>query len=390
MSRWLIVVGFGLAGCTLLLWSALGGDEARAASGPCNPASPAVAANEAELWTQVNAWRAANLGAPAMTLSGPANAAAQWFAEAMIAGTTSGHSDQYGRNWADRLADCGFPGRFGSGEGLAGFGSSDPSFGTTPPQALSSMVANPNHQNAVNAPVAWACGGVGFATNPSPSPGTLRYAWVILGVQTFSACPGDTPVATPSPTATHANSPTATPTRTATPTPTSTATPTQTATSTPTSTPTPGPGAARRGAVPQVSREGGDGHEVPAPSPSPSPTPSPPPEQPGACGGATATIVSVNKQTERVVVSGQGDLTGWRVVSERPFGDGPGEEYRFPDGFVLGGQVTIRAGVTEDQIGPGELWWGTPAGVWENAKDDDAFLYDCDGTLVSTFEDGVP
>ena len=99
------------------------GEPARAAFGPCDPLSPGVSSLEAELLSQVNGWRADAFGAPAMTAAGPANAAAQWFAEAMVADETQGHTDVFGRDWVDRLLDCGWTGRFASGEALAGFGS---------------------------------------------------------------------------------------------------------------------------------------------------------------------------------------------------------------------------------------------------------------------------
>jgi len=223
-----------------------GGSGAGATGGPCNPLSPGVSGTEADLLARVNGWRADAFGAPPMTTSGPANAAAQWFAEAMIADATQGHYDQFGRDWGARLEDCGFPGvfgaTFGAGEALAGFGSSDPSFGATPAQALDWMVQNPLHQNAVNAPVAWTCAGVGFATNPSPSPGDLRYAWVVLGVQVFGECPGP---AAWSPTPSTPTAATSTPT---------TVPPSPTVTPTPDQTPVPAP-AVNRAAVPLLARE---------------------------------------------------------------------------------------------------------------------------------------
>ncbi len=233
----------------LLLASVAGGvyalrdGDAEAATGPCETTNAWVAPNEQELFTLVNGWRASNLGMPAMQLSGPANRAAQWFAEAMIAGTTSGHNDEYGRSWAQRLADCGFGPNYGSGEALAGFGSSDPGFGDTPAEALASMTSNPSHQNAVNAPVVWECVGVGFASNPNPGFGDWRYAWVVVAVNMYSPCPepgGGTPPE--SPTATN----------------TPTATPTKTPTKTPSPTPTPTPPGAKRAVAPGIARWPGD------------------------------------------------------------------------------------------------------------------------------------
>jgi len=206
----------------------LGGQSAVAASGPCDTTNYDLGANEQQLFSQINSWRASTMSMPAMQLSAPANKAAQWFAEAMIAGTTSSHQDQYGRAWSGRLVDCGYDSywAFGSGEALAGFGSSDPSFGSNPDQALANMTANsPRHMNGVQAPVPWQCAGVGYWTNPTPKVGQLRYAWVVVVAQYSSAsCPqavsgGGNPTSTAT---SGTPSTTTTPTRTPTPSPTPT------------------------------------------------------------------------------------------------------------------------------------------------------------------------
>jgi len=219
-----------LAGLVLVsvgVFVASSGQTASAASGPCDTANFGVGANEQQLFDQVNAWRASTMAMPAMQLSAPASKAAQWFAEAMIAGTTSGHNDQYGRTWVQRLRDCGYDSYWsgGSGEALAGFGSSDPNFGSTPEQALANMTAStPGHQNGVQAAVPWQCAGVGYWTNPNPKVGQLRYAWVVVVVQYNSTnCPQAVAGggSTPSPTSTSmaTSTPTRTPTHSPTPTP---------------------------------------------------------------------------------------------------------------------------------------------------------------------------
>lgn len=175
--------------------------------------------------TLVNQWRAQTFGTPDMALSEPVNWAAQWFAEEMIAGRTGGHVDSHGRTWPERLVDCGYDSywAYGSGEALAGFGSSDPTYGSTPLEALAIMAdLNDGHQNGVDVPVPWECVGVGYAENLSPSFGQLRYAWVVIVAQhpvgpcpqTVTGEPGQ-----PSETVTPTPSPTPSPTPTPTPAP---------------------------------------------------------------------------------------------------------------------------------------------------------------------------
>ena len=151
---------------------------------------------------------------------------------------------------------------------------------------------------------------------------------------------------------------TPTPTRPATPIPTGTATaasPTPLASSTPTSTPTP------------------------APSATPTPT-----QATGTCGGATATITALSKSSnpETVTISGSGILTGWYVISESG-----NQRFDFPSGYSLAGAVTLASGPAAVAAPPAVLLW-TTANIWNNSSDDDAMLYDCLGTLRSTFEDG--
>ena len=106
-----------------------------------------------------------------------------------------------------------------------------------------------------------------------------------------------------------------------------------------------------------------------------------------ACGGASATITALNKQhpNETVVVTGEGDLTGWRLESS--YNSGPGvERFDFPNGFHLDGSVAIHSAAAVGDVPPGDLWW-THLPMWDGV-DDDALLFNCEGTLVSTFSDG--
>ncbi len=164
--------------------------------------------------------------------SAPANHAAQVLAEALVQGTANGHIDSSGRSWADRLKDCGYPANlvaFGSGEAVAAFSTTAP--GGNASDALASMTSTqPGHQNGAQAPVPWACSGVGFASSTS---GTVRHAWVIVVASAASstACPQQVASmpASPSPSAS------------ASPSSSATSSPTATKTPTPIPSPTPGP-----------------------------------------------------------------------------------------------------------------------------------------------------
>jgi hypothetical protein len=107
-----------------------------------------------------------------------------------------------------------------------------------------------------------------------------------------------------------------------------------------------------------------------------------------ACGGTTAEVTALNKQhpNETVVVTGRGDMTGW--VLESSYNSGPGvERFEFPGGFLLDGTVTIYSAAAVATVPPGDLWW-THLPMWDGGHNDDALLYNCEGTLVSTFDDG--
>lgn len=207
---------------------ALTREDARAAGGPCNTANAGVTASEGQLFSQINTWRAGK-GLPAMTLSAPVNAAAQWFAEAMVAnGLTGGHTDQFGRSWEERLIDCGYPAQlvgWGSGEALAPFLSGA---GSVPDAFTAITTARAGQQNGVQAPAPWECGGVGYAANPN---GTVKHAWVVVVTSAPSSAqcpqavsPGASATATTTATSTATNTPT--PTKTPTPSPTPSPTPT--------------------------------------------------------------------------------------------------------------------------------------------------------------------
>ena len=104
-----------------------------------------------------------------------------------------------------------------------------------------------------------------------------------------------------------------------------------------------------------------------------------------SCGGATAQIVGLDKTSkpEVVAIAGNGDLTGWYLVSVRGQ-----QRYEFPSGFVLDGTVEVRSATPQFEDSSSKLHWSASA-IWNNAEDDDAELYDCDERLVDRFDDGV-
>ena len=103
-----------------------------------------------------------------------------------------------------------------------------------------------------------------------------------------------------------------------------------------------------------------------------------------SCGGATAQIVGLDKtgKPEIVTISGNGVLTGWSIFSVRGQ-----QQYEFPDGFVLNTTVEIHSVTPQFEDSSSKVHWSASA-IWNNTEDDDAELYDCDGLLVSTFDDG--
>ncbi|MFN8508788.1 MAG: hypothetical protein U0547_14655 [Dehalococcoidia bacterium] len=384
-----------------------GSTPARAASGPCDPASASISGEEQEFLGLLQAWRNANIAnSQQLTLSAPLSAAAAWFAEYQVShGAMGGHGDTYGRSFNDRARDCGYPAPYynGLGEGVFGSGSSGGS--NVPPSAAIIGITYPGsgvYITAGSPPV--KCVGIAVARNQA---GTLT-AWVALIAQypAGTACPQTATTTSPSPSPTTtagASSPTATWTPTATtPAGTVTPTPTATATATPTpqvwritmaqfacdscqpaiggSTPTPTPFAPTPTATTTVPSP--TATTTVAATATPTATPSVTATQGPACGGGTAAITGLSKQGEWVDVTGTGNLTGWKLVST-----GGNQEFAFPSGFLLNGTVRIRSGTDLDRIFPGELWW-TISAIWNNSANDDAELWDCAGHRVSFFDDG--
>lgn len=123
---------------------------------------------------------------------------------------------------------------------------------------------------------------------------------------------------------------------------------------------------------------------APTATPTRTPTPTPTPTQ-LTCSAATATITGLNKSgsPETVTIAGAGLLTGWYLISENG-----NQRFDFPAGYVLSGTVTIQSGPGATDNPPSVLLWST-TNLWNNSADDDAFLYDCNGSLRNSFDDGV-
>lgn len=100
------------------------------------------------------------------------------------------------------------------------------------------------------------------------------------------------------------------------------------------------------------------------------------------CNGTHATITALDKPGQVVTVQGSGDMTGWKVVSAQP----KPIPFSFPAGWVLTGSVQIKAATAPFPPSATQLFWqGLP--VWNQGTRNDAQLYNCEGTLVQTYED---
>jgi len=116
--------------------------------------------------------------------------------------------------------------------------------------------------------------------------------------------------------------------------------------------------------VPQVARDEGL-PDLPTLSPVP------------ACN-AQAVVKSWQRTStpESLTIEGQGDMTGWSVISS------PGDQrFNFPDGFTLDGTVAIYSGVRRFATTSTTLWWSADE-VWDDLGVEGAYLYDCNGVLV--------
>ncbi len=105
------------------------------------------------------------------------------------------------------------------------------------------------------------------------------------------------------------------------------------------------------------------------------------------CEGTQATIVALQKSMaggyQYITLQGSGDMTGWKIVSlqVKPY------TYLFPAGWVLNGSTQVRSATAQFAPQANALWW-SHLPTWNMGVDNDAELYNCEGTLVQTFDDG--
>ncbi len=199
-------------------------EKQASAAGPCGTAHDGITAEEADFAAQLQAWRNANLDSSTpLTLSGPLNAAAAWFAQDQVThGGGGGHLDSVGRTWGTRALDCGFPNPYaegGSGEGVYSVSSSQV-LNIGPSQAISG-ITYPGSGVYIQVP---AQGGFppvkcfGVAVHRSEDGKAVSWVTVIAQFPANTACPSPVTGGTPA-------TPTATATKTKTPTPTPSAIP---------------------------------------------------------------------------------------------------------------------------------------------------------------------
>ena len=108
-------------GAGMIVFAAAGFRQSASATGPCGTTHDGITAEEQSFFGLLQQWRDQYIPSSVpMTLSGPLNAAAAWYAEYQVtSGGSGGHQDNLGRNWAQRAADCGYGGYSGgSGEGV--------------------------------------------------------------------------------------------------------------------------------------------------------------------------------------------------------------------------------------------------------------------------------
>ncbi|MBP7832560.1 MAG: hypothetical protein KA035_02195 [Candidatus Levybacteria bacterium] len=150
-----------------------------------------VTAEEKALFDRVSNWRVQNKNKPPLQLSAPLNRAASWMAREVDNRTNNGHVDSLGRNWTQRLLDCGYPVSLGTGESIKVNASAD--------EAFNWWVEYTG--NAMHATTSFQCGGIGKYGNSW----VVTYAVAVNGV-----CPEPvgnvvstlTPTKTPIPTVT--------------------------------------------------------------------------------------------------------------------------------------------------------------------------------------------
>ena len=225
----------GLALSVAGLAGFFGSSQPAVASGGCTVTGAGLDAEETQFLGLLKQWRSNGGVAHPTPLepSGALNAAAAWFAQWQVDnGGSGGHLDSFGRNWAQRAADCGYDPYYSiaSGEGVFAVASGGASTG--PSQALAGILAqdSASHQTGIHIDSPYPtlpvkCVGVAVKRNTAGT--AVAWVAVIAVYPADSLCPAGSGSNEPPPSATTASaSATSSATKTATPTKTPTPSPT--------------------------------------------------------------------------------------------------------------------------------------------------------------------
>lgn len=150
------------------------------AASTCDITGFDISPEELALFSRVNQWRIENKNAPSMQLSVPLNKAASWMAREVDNRTNVGHADYLGRNYPQRIIDCGFPSGTASGESIKVNANADKAFDFWVDYT----------GNGMHVPTSFKCGGIGHYGNSW----TVVYSTAVNGT-----CPdvSNTPNVTP-------------------------------------------------------------------------------------------------------------------------------------------------------------------------------------------------
>jgi len=93
-----------------------------------------------------------------------------------------------------------------------------------------------------------------------------------------------------------------------------------------------------------------------APEPTMTPNDQPTATVSESCSGASAEIIGLDKngKPEVVTISGNGDLSGWYIVSVRGT-----QRYEFPSGFMLNTVVEVQSFTPQFEDSPSKLFWSS-------------------------------
>jgi hypothetical protein len=92
------------------------------------------------------------------------------------------------------------------------------------------------------------------------------------------------------------------------------------------------------------------------------------------------SLLSLSDDEEHVVIENGGtqdqDMARWTITNERL------DTYRFPVGFVLPAEASVRVWTKSGTDTETDLYWGSEKAVWDG-RSGTAYLRDLSGTLVA-------